>query len=497
LFKKKVRNAYLVLASGQAFLSSIIRRLAILGIGFLLTAGILGLAVLPSASAEAPGTWTQTTQYPFDAYATSCAASSSTIVCVGGYDSSLGTPADVSTVEYATLSGSGISSWTATTSYPTTIYVPSCATSGGYIYCVGGAGNGETTDAVYYASVSGSGVGTWVSTTDYPIVIEGESCVISAGYITCVGGTSYDDTGIASNVYSAPVSSSGVGAWTEQTDYACTSTCLTDGASGIATADLACVVTGTGTIYLTCIGGEEKIYVGGQIEYDYPQVGSAFSATLSSGAVGSTWTQTTTLSQTSVSGAGSCVSANNYVYCLAGYDYSSEGDMVWYAQSTSGALGTWTQAADYGELASTEQCVVYSGDIYCTTGIMAEQDLTPYSYYTTIATSTSSTSSTTSSSSTTTSSSTTSSTATSTSSTSTILLCPSTAGGVLMPVGATFTDLSGNVWVAPGGSLGGGTVSSYFFQGPESNVPPPMLEGWGGVYGTYGGETGWIISFFC
>ncbi|MGA2198483.1 MAG: NHL repeat-containing protein, partial [Nitrososphaerales archaeon] len=103
-------------------------------------------------------------------------------------------------------------------------------------------------------------------------------------------------------------------------------------------------------------------------------------------------------------------------------------------------------------------------------------------------------SSTTSSSSSTTSSSTTSST---TSTTSATLVCPSTFGGVLMPPGATFTDGSGNVWVAPSGSLGGGFWSSYFFAGPPSAIPPPMLQGWAGVYGTYSGQKGWIVTFFC
>jgi secreted PhoX family phosphatase len=75
--------------------------------------------------------------------------------------------------------------------------------------------------------------------------------------------------------------------------------------------------------------------------------------------------------------------------------------------------------------------------------------------------------------------------------------CPSTAGGLLMPPGATFTDQYGNTWVAPSGGLGGETWSSYFFAGPQSFVPPPMMEGWGGDYGTYDGQQGWIVSFYC
>ncbi len=76
--------------------------------------------------------------------------------------------------------------------------------------------------------------------------------------------------------------------------------------------------------------------------------------------------------------------------------------------------------------------------------------------------------------------------------------CPSTFGGVAMPAGATFTDSFGNTWTAPNGNDGGGaTWSSYFFAGAQGSVPAPMQAGWGGDYGTYGGQQGWIITFYC
>jgi hypothetical protein len=76
-------------------------------------------------------------------------------------------------------------------------------------------------------------------------------------------------------------------------------------------------------------------------------------------------------------------------------------------------------------------------------------------------------------------------------------ICPSTFGGSLMPAGATFADGFGNTWLAPSGNLNGGILSSYFFPGPEGIAPPPMLAGWAGDYGTYGGQQGWIIAFYC
>ena len=116
--------------------------------------------------------------------------------------------------------------------------------------------------------------------------------------------------------------------------------------------------------------------------------------------------------------------------------------------------------------------------------------------------STSSSSTTSSSTTTTSSSTTTTSSTTSTSSSVTGIVvqvqsCPSTYGGTYMPVGATFTDQYGNTWAAPGGTANGGTFSSYFFPGPVTNIPPPMQSGWGGDYGTYNGQQGWVITFYC
>ena len=71
-----------------------------------------------------------------------------------------------------------------------------------------------------------------------------------------------------------------------------------------------------------------------------------------------------------------------------------------------------------------------------------------------------------------------------------------TTGGTYMPVGVNFTDGYGHSWETPGGTVAGDPLVSYFFAGPESNFPPPMMEGWGGIYGTYDGEQGWIVSFF-
>jgi len=92
------------------------------------------------------------------------------------------------------------------------IQIESCALSSGYIYCVGGADSGGSpVSNVYYAPVSASGVGAWTATTAYPSGVFGQSCQIYSGYIYCVGDIN--------DVYYAPVSHTGVGTWVATTNY--------------------------------------------------------------------------------------------------------------------------------------------------------------------------------------------------------------------------------------------------------------------------------------
>ncbi len=58
-------------------------------------------------------------------------------------------------------------------------------------------------------------------------------------------------------------------------------------------------------------------------------------------------------------------------------------------------------------------------------------------------------------------------------------LPPSTAGGVYMPLGATFTDAYGNTWVAPSGNLGGATWSSLLLRRSRVQHPAAHVAGLG------------------
>ena len=87
------------------------------------------------------------------------------------------------------VSAQPLNSWSSTTSYPTGIASQSCATNSGFIYCVGGTTFPTgITDAVFFATISSSGVGTWTTTTSYPFPIAEQSCVTRAALTYCVGG---------------------------------------------------------------------------------------------------------------------------------------------------------------------------------------------------------------------------------------------------------------------------------------------------------------------
>ena len=182
-------------------------------------------------SSSGVGAWTGTTSYPTDLSGHSCVTYHGYIYCVGGFS-------DNSTsleVYYAAVSSSGVGAWNSTSSYPMPIIeFLSCATYLGYIYCVGGTGGSVScagtrpTNEVYYAPLSSFGVGAWTSTSSYPTCVANQQCATSSGYIYCVGGlTGYNSTSkvfsYTNDVYYAPVSASGVGDWTNTTSYPATS----------------------------------------------------------------------------------------------------------------------------------------------------------------------------------------------------------------------------------------------------------------------------------
>lgn len=190
----------------------------------------------------AVSTWNATTSFPIPVDSQSCVASSGYVYCVGGFDETYGTNASSfmsNSVYYASISSSGIGSWNKSTAYPADVYLPSCFAANSYIYCVGGvdSSSGNAISKDYYAPLSSSGVGTWTQTTAYPVVASGQACAVSSGDVYCVGGVG--SSSFLNAVYYAAVSSGGIGTWTKAGNYP--QSVMTD-----------CIISSG---YMYCVGG--------------------------------------------------------------------------------------------------------------------------------------------------------------------------------------------------------------------------------------------------
>lgn len=235
--------------------------------------------------------------------------------------------------------------WAGTSAYPTSVFEQPCASSLGYIYCVGGtvSGSGAYTDAVYATSAYGGSLETWNHTTSYPTAtISDEPCAVSSGYIYCVGGYTKAAGSGSSGVYSAPVADETVGSWSNTTSYP------------VANYGASCV---TYTQYIYCLGGYTAAGA---------NTASASYATLSSGGVGP-WASTTPLPI--ALDFQSCVQASGYVYCVGGYTNAVPENVVYYAQLSSRGIGAWTSTTPYPVTVYATSCQVLGGYIYCVGGI--------------------------------------------------------------------------------------------------------------------------------
>jgi hypothetical protein len=300
-------------------------------------AGVVQLSSIPRAHAEALSPWSPTTSYP-DSDTLSCVTSGGYVYCVSISGSG---------VHYAPVSSSGVGAWSATTSYPvSTTNWQSCAGYGGYIYCIAGINETEgprPTTAVYYAPLSSSGVGQWLQTSDYPTAEMALSCAASDAYIYCVGGYATVGTDQSDNVFYAPLSPSGVGGWTETTDYP------------ITVAQESCAASDA---YIYCVGGYTA---------NGPRsVNATYYAPISSSGVGS-WTAgapypslSDSLGYTELS----CLTSGSYIYCVGGDSTS-----VYYAElPSSGGIGPWAGTASYPVSAESPSCVASASTIACATG---------------------------------------------------------------------------------------------------------------------------------
>jgi len=280
-----------------------------------------------------------------------CGANSTNIYCIGGLDASGGPRNYVYT---ATISASGnITGWRQNfSSYPQNVTGQACAAISGYIYCVGGIHDSSEDDlsASYYAKLLSNGsIGAWESTTPYPIPIDSESCVGWSLRLYCIGGNnetvgSQSNFAPSSSVWFAPVNSSGIGGWARTTPYP----------SGIYVPS--CYAAG-GFAY--CLNGSDS---------NGDPLGTAYFAPLMAGGLGR-WALTTAYPVASV--GPSCVIASGHIYCVGGETAGGQSptftNFVYFAQISSSGIGLWTQGVSYPRNVGTS-CVTLQENIYCVGG---------------------------------------------------------------------------------------------------------------------------------
>ena len=297
---------------------------------------------VPFSHAETVGSWSATANYPFEFGLGSCVTSGSDAYCIGGYAST----SQTNVTYYGALSSSGVNSWSSSAQYPLKIDTQSCVASNGYIYCVGGyLSSNLPTNETYYAPLSSSGIGAWSRSTDYPTNIYSQSCIVNYVYIYCIGGyTTSSGLSYTNAVYYAEISSTGIGAWTLSTNN-----------YPISIAQQSCVASGG---YAYCVGG-----------YTNPSgTGATYFAQLTNSGIG-TWNGGSSYPWPNWSQ--SCVPSAGYIYCVGGAGGVGGGGSsngVAYAPLSSSGIGTWTSTTNYPQSVVDESCLANSGDLYCVGG---------------------------------------------------------------------------------------------------------------------------------
>lgn len=240
-------------------------------------------------------------------------------------------------VYYVQLSPTGIGPWKNSTSYPMPIRSESCVTSASAIYCVGGETTSGLTGLVYYAPLSASGIGNWTMTSSYPVPTWTQSCVAASLGVYCVGGQIPSGSETA-DVYFAPFSASGLGPWTNSSDYPA------------AVRQQSCVDTST-DIY--CVGGLDSTTV------DY--------APITSSGLGQ-WENTTGYPFTVGANLLSCTTLGTEVYCVGGHTGANISNAVNYAQLSASGVGVWNSATGYPDAVWGLSCVTSDINIICVGG---------------------------------------------------------------------------------------------------------------------------------
>ena len=329
--------------------------IVVVAIAIVAIVGLYAFEVLLAPSAPSSSAWRPAAAYPLElsgAYGVAgqqCVNSTTYIYCIGGQDLNGGPRSEIFSSPSISSSSSNITSWASdSVQYPQNIHGQSCVAYSGYVYCVGGSydDNADDVASSYYAPLSGDTVGTWSAATAFPIPVDSQSCVASSGYVYCVGGNNETDgtnadSASSNSVWYAPLSSSGIGSWSQTTAY-------------------------PGNLYFpTCFSSDSYIYCLGGADGNNNAQSTDYYATLSSTGVG-TWTKTTAY-VVQASGQ-ACAISSGYIYCLGGEEgENTYTGAAYYAAVSSGGIGTWKQMASY-PLSIGTTCVISSGSMYCIGG---------------------------------------------------------------------------------------------------------------------------------
>ncbi len=131
------------------------------------------------------------------------------VYMVGGYNNT----AYVNNVYVASISGGGISGWTALTSLPVALRDPAVVIGTNTIYVMGGRNATTVFNTIYYASINTDGtIGAWqTSAVTLPVNLWGHTATYMMGHIYVIGGTSsLTETTALNSVYYTKVNTTNI-----------------------------------------------------------------------------------------------------------------------------------------------------------------------------------------------------------------------------------------------------------------------------------------------
>ena len=305
-------------------------------------------APILSQSEGATTAWTPVTAYPLNMTMSSCVFLGSNLTCVGG----LGGPSLTwEAAVYSTVASvGGLSPWKLEPSYPFPITQTSCAGAEDTLYCVGGTTTGgATTNQSLYAGWSGGGLDGWKRTTPYPVLVSETDCVSGEGWLACIGGQSPNGSAL-SQVYEAPLSTSGLDRWQAGPSYP------------LPVAGQSCAVIGS-TVY--CVGNTAS--TGG---------GYVFAAPLTPEGIGPWVNDSSSAGYPGSFAYGTCLPSSVDLFCVGGGS-----DEVHYTEVDGTSVDPWTETLPMPVALAWPGCASLGSNLYCVGGTPPGADAGNGSYF--------------------------------------------------------------------------------------------------------------------